>query len=700
MSSLPRSKSPSPASIDAFTKDQLKGLKTKLLAAKRDVEHLPITRLKETLDKILDFLEMCKKAKGNKEPIEQFVALGTRFVDQVLEPILKEKRLGEVEITSVLADRIHVLLRELSEAIPTKRQLTPSAFDRMFQLVDVTSALATVNSKVDGALQKFLGRGNIQCEVRSSDGRRVLRREQTPPSAEEPAQDIEANQRLLPPDAPSPPVTDQENLQSTVHSVLDDLPKFRILLLGKSGVGKSSLINNIFRIPIAEVAHFRAGGANINEEITSDSNPHFILHDSIGFESGSLEQFKTVENFIKERSQKAEVSERIHAIWLCTTVPVSGSRVFEVGDERLFQMDLGGVPLIVVFTKYDALVSKTVLEYVEAAMIDDEEELRRTGREAAEKEFDRVCVQPLQNICHKWKRPEVPPHLKVSVNVGYEHTLSQLVQLTRKSVTNVVEEPEEQQPATSTQSKEERKDETVWLTWAIAQRADADTSVEASIAIGRKKFWRGLGSSFYFHEKSLKRCLDVLHEDIVLVWNFYDPHRYLVDEDFKQRMRASIEDLADKDAVNPNTALVTGISATAGVTGLVGALIPPGALIVGPIGAIAVLAKWVYDVYQQTPGVLRCLMAYIVDLTIVMRRLFWNVRKEGGIKPLPEALLLQSLKEFADSDDRRLVHGEIRSFVDKGGIKDRVSKDRVMDEVVRLIDKYRFDFDPAAVGAQ
>ncbi|KAG8962663.1 hypothetical protein FRC03_003916 [Tulasnella sp. 419] len=654
MSSLPRSKSPSPASIDAFTKDQLKGLKTKLLAAKRDVEHLPITRLKETLDKILDFLEMCKKAKGNKEPIEQFVALGTKFVDQVLEPILKEKRLGEVEITSVLADRIHVLLRELSEAIPTKRQLTPSAFDRMFQLVDVTSALATVNSKVDGALQKFLGRGNIQCEVRSSDGRRVLRREQTPPSAEEPAQDIEANQRLLPPDAPSPPVTDQENLQSTVHSVLDDLPKFRILLLGKSGVGKSSLINNIFRIPIAEVAHFRAGGANINEEITSDSNPHFILHDSIGFESGSLEQFKTVENFIKERSQKAEVSERIHAIWyvqlssgfvvlfgpitppsfirLCTTVPVSGSRVFEVGDERLFQMDLGGVPLIVVFTKYDALVSKTVLEYVEAAMIDDEEELRRTGREAAEKEFDR--------------------------------------------------------------SKEERKDETVWLTWAIAQRADADTSVEASIAIGRKR------SSFYFHEKSLKRCLDVLHEDIVLVWNFYDPHRYLVDEDFKQRMRASIEDLADKDAVNPNTALVTGISATAGVTGLVGALIPPGALIVGPIAAIAVLAKWVYDVYQQTPGVLRCLMAYIVDLTIVMRRLFWNVRKEGGIKPLPEALLLQSLKEFADSDDRRLVHGEIRSFVDKGGIKDRVSKDRVMDEVVRLIDKYRFDFDPAAVGAQ
>lgn len=41
---------------------------------------------------------------------------------------------------------------------------------------------------------------------------------------------------------------------------------------------------------------------------------------------------------------------------------------------------------------------------------------------------------------------------------GYEDTLSDLIKITREHVT-----------------------QSVWLTWAIAQRADADTSVKASI---------------------------------------------------------------------------------------------------------------------------------------------------------------------------------------------------------------------------
>ncbi|KAG8917184.1 hypothetical protein FRC02_003296, partial [Tulasnella sp. 418] len=65
-------------------------------------------------------------------------------------------------------------------------------------------------------------------------------------------------------------------------------------------------------------------------------------------------------------------------------------------------------------------------------------------------------------------------------------------------------------------------------------------------------------------------------------------------------MRAVISGLVDQNAGHPNKTLVTGTSGAAGITGLVGAVMPPGALIVGPIAAVAALAVWARDVYEQT----------------------------------------------------------------------------------------------------
>jgi len=137
------------------------------------------------------------------------------------------------------------------------------------------------------------------------------------------------------------------------------------------------------------------------------------------------------------------------------------------------------VPLIVVFTKYDSLATKIELELAEIASNDDELEAR--VEEAVNQEFEKTCVTPLNQICVvEGRRPQIPPFTKVSgeipsdlepdlkenaqpfvylVNSGYEGTLSGLIKITREHVA-----------------------EKVWLTWAIAQRADADTSVEASVA--------------------------------------------------------------------------------------------------------------------------------------------------------------------------------------------------------------------------
>ncbi|KAG8916551.1 hypothetical protein FRC02_003751, partial [Tulasnella sp. 418] len=139
---------------------------------------------------------------------------------------------------------------------------------------------------------------------------------------------------------------------------------------------------------------------------------------------------------------------------------------------------------------------------------------------------------------------------------------------------------------------------------------------------------------------------------------------------------------------DPSSTLAKGLSGAAAITGLVGAVMPPGALIVGPITAVAALAVWALDVYKQTPGVVRCLMAYIVDLTLVMRLLFWKMRQLGGIQSLRKEVVYEVLHEFQDSSTKQKVHTEIRSFVSKGGVLERTNKDKVLDKVVALMEKY------------
>jgi hypothetical protein len=65
-----------------------------------------------------------------------------------------------------------------------------------------------------------------------------------------------------------------------------------------------------------DIAHGRVGKANIAHEYNSDANPRFILHDSQGFEPGSLEKWEVVERFIRGKcDERLESQHRLHAIW-------------------------------------------------------------------------------------------------------------------------------------------------------------------------------------------------------------------------------------------------------------------------------------------------------------------------------------------------------------------------------------------------
>jgi hypothetical protein len=97
------------------------------------------------------------------------------------------------------------------------------------------------------------------------------------------------------------------------------------------------------------------GEHDIENEMVFRNNPGFVFHDSRGFEAGGKPEFEKVKAFIASRSKRRSLSDRIHVIWYC--IPMDeDSRSFTAAEVDFFsRCDTGSVPVIVLFTKFDAL---------------------------------------------------------------------------------------------------------------------------------------------------------------------------------------------------------------------------------------------------------------------------------------------------------------------------------------------------------
>ncbi|KAF7373068.1 G domain-containing protein [Mycena sanguinolenta] len=192
-------------------------------------------------------------------------------------------------------------------------------------------------------------------------------------------------------------MTETQSPRPTTDGILAECPRFRVLVVGRSGVGKSSLINHAFGIDLATVAHGRRGKCNIEDEIISEHNAYFVLHDSMGFEPGNTKEFETAKEFFRSRGKRVPLKDRVHAIWLCIKVPHAGSRVFETGDEEFLKLAATAkVPVVVVFTQFDILYSGIEMVLTDEEMKLPADQLRRLCSERAENEFEKICLPPLQ----------------------------------------------------------------------------------------------------------------------------------------------------------------------------------------------------------------------------------------------------------------------------------------------------------------
>ncbi|KAL4065486.1 hypothetical protein V8B97DRAFT_1162800 [Scleroderma yunnanense] len=217
---------------------------------------------------------------------------------------------------------------------------------------------------------------------------------------------------------------------SIAEDLLSRCPHFRILMIGNTGVGKSSLIKSALGIDDACPAQDRWGESNIETPLYSKSNEHFVLHESNGFELGQNDNLSVVKKFIEGRKNVA-VKDQLHAIWLCFQIPMwyYGDRMIQAGMEELLRDKgsiLGDIPAIFVFTKYDKLTDEIEGKWVEEGKEFTEEQV---GLEA-EQYLKQHCVERIQKLTGQSNIH----YIAVSSKRDFKDSIKGLAELTLRTI--------------------------------------------------------------------------------------------------------------------------------------------------------------------------------------------------------------------------------------------------------------------------
>lgn len=145
-------------------------------------------------------------------------------------------------------------------------------------------------------------------------------------------------------------MTIEEQIKKDEKELQESLKKPNILILGRTGGGKSTIINDIFGENTVQVG--------VGEPITkgfnrvSKPNKDIVLFDSEGYEINENDGEDFLKNSIEFIDSKSHHDEdRIHLIWL--VIPANGSRVTDYELELYNKLKDTKTPIAVLFSKCD-----------------------------------------------------------------------------------------------------------------------------------------------------------------------------------------------------------------------------------------------------------------------------------------------------------------------------------------------------------
>lgn len=139
---------------------------------------------------------------------------------------------------------------------------------------------------------------------------------------------------------------DFKDVEATFNSVRQQMGHVNIALVGKTGVGKSTLINAIFNEDLAETGIGRPITQH-SKEYTKEGSLYSIL-DTKGFE---LENYQAILEELKETINERKTGDpktHIHIVWFCVR---SYDMRFEEAERNFVEEISKNVPVIIVMTQ-------------------------------------------------------------------------------------------------------------------------------------------------------------------------------------------------------------------------------------------------------------------------------------------------------------------------------------------------------------
>jgi len=148
-----------------------------------------------------------------------------------------------------------------------------------------------------------------------------------------------------------------ELISEALKEQISQLKAPNIAVIGRVGVGKSTIINEVFEENLAEVGAVLpvTQGFRRYPDEGSDNGMPIVVYDSAGYEAGKEAEFvKNVSDFIhqkQEEGQREGVDKQIHLIWY--VINASSARVENFEKDIINQINKQGIPAIIILSQCD-----------------------------------------------------------------------------------------------------------------------------------------------------------------------------------------------------------------------------------------------------------------------------------------------------------------------------------------------------------